>query len=95
MTGEKVEKIYKYQLVEGSVTGIWLPPEAKALHVAEQNGMLTLWVQVPQDIDSHPTNRNFHAIPTGFMDVPENSSHVGTVVMVSGMVWHIYEEEND
>lgn len=38
-----------------------------------------------------PQRRTFHVIATGFDDVPEGATYVGTI-HVEWTVWHIYEE---
>ena len=57
----------------------------RLLHVAEQNGNLTLWY-----IASN-TKYKFEivVVPTGYAEVPVGQ-YLGTTVMTDGLVWHTF-----
>lgn len=83
--------IYKYELAITNVQNISMPDVASPLAVAEQNGRLMLWAAV--DPTTPPRDRRFRIIGTGHPISDENDwLHLGTVVMSSGLVWHVCQE---
>jgi len=80
--------IYKYDLFIG-YNSLYLPDGYKVLHVAEQYGSLTMWVE--QSIQNSPSYRTFNVHGTGHQIPDDNAVHVGTALMSSGLVWHVYE----
>ena len=67
----------------------------KVVHVHEQGGHPTIWVEAELDEDHSfkPTvPRTFTAIPTGAPFESGSAWHVGTV-FIDWMVWHVYEGE--
>ena len=81
--------IYKYQLT-GTDT-LNLREGSKALHVGEQDGKLFLWATV--DNSAEPMPLTFVTIPTG-ANAPSDYTHIGTVQMSDGLVWHVFQTKN-
>ncbi len=80
--------IWKFVLTE-PVTEIELPATARVLHVAAQDEMPTMWVQVP--LDEPKVKRTFIGVPTGGV-VEDGATYCGTSTGVDGWkVVHIYE----
>ena len=84
-------RIYKYEFEPDDHVDIQLPQGARILHVAEQNpGRLTIWAEGAEGGDSETVPVRLlvrgtgHAAPTLLFD------HFGTVLMRSGLVWHVY-----
>ena len=85
-----MKTVLKYQLSHNGRTGISLPANAKLLHVANQQGLIQLWVCV--DSNGMWTVRDFLCVYTGFDVVPENAVYVGTAISADGSsVTHVYE----
>ena len=82
--------IFKYDLMIG-YNSLCLPERSKVIHVAEQYGNLTMWVEQP--VVTHEPNKNyiFNVHGTGHFLIDNNAVHVGTALMSSGLVWHVYE----
>jgi hypothetical protein len=80
--------IYKYDLMIG-YNSLYLADGYKVLHVAEQYGNLTMWVD--QTIGNSASYRTFNVYGTGHPIPDDNAVHVGTALMSSGLVWHVYE----
>lgn len=85
-----MRNIFKYDLMIGYNT-LYLPERSKVIHVAEQYGNLTMWVEQP--VATHEPNRNYTYVVhgTGQFVNDNNAVHVGTALMSSGLVWHVYE----
>jgi hypothetical protein len=81
--------IYKYELMLG-YNSIWLPAGYKVLKIAEQHGNLTMWVE--QDSSYPASNVVFNVYGTGYSIPNPNAVHVGSELMESGLVWHVYAE---
>ena len=79
--------IYKYPLMIG-YNCMNLPRGAKILHVADQCGVLTMWVEQPAFVDLEI--RNFVVRATGEQFHNRNTTHLGTAISDS-FVWHLYE----
>lgn len=60
----------------------------KALHVAEQDGVPTIWYETVYDIIV-PVEVTFRVVPTGGY-IPDHSEYVGTA-FCGALVWHIYQ----
>jgi len=82
-----MRSIYKYQLITG-YNSIYLPEGYKVLKVAEQDGFLTMWVE--QDSTRPARNIVFNVYGTGYGIPNAYATHVGTEIMESGLVWHVY-----
>ena len=86
-------KIYKYVLVITDNQIVELPIDSKIIHVAEQSGKLCIWVEIySNSSESRSEPRTILSKGTG----PEyeedgREEHIGTVLMSSGLVWHVYE----
>lgn len=67
----------------------------KIIHVEQGrngSGRIDIWFEVDiHEFNAGNNARNFKIIGTSHV-VPEGYTHVGTVVMRDGLVWHIYQE---
>ena len=82
--------IYKY-VIDAPGKDITLPPGARVVHTAMQNGSPHIWVEqtlLPSDGTYSPP-RVFTIVGTG-QAIPEGADYVGTVHQ-QPYVWHIYE----
>ena len=84
--------IHKARTYRGSNA---LPARAHILHVDEQDGELTVWYAVPKaDSIVSATTRTLHVYGTGYAILPSMfRTHVGTVCMSSGLVWHVFDPD--
>ena len=83
--GSKV--IYKYHFKYYHKNVIELPRGAKILHIGTQGDGNFMWALVDPNLPSD--DKVFYCIPTGG-NVPELSTHAGSVVEESGHVWHYF-----
>ena len=83
--------IYKYQFsaVANGELNLSLPEKSRVIHVGKQDELVTLWIE--QDNSHLQERREFQIVGTGFETIRINWEHVGTVLMDSGLVWHVYE----
>ena len=81
--------IFKYDLIIG-YNSLYLPDGYKVVHVAEQYGNLTMWVEQP-DMQHSASAHTFQVYGTGHQISDDRAVHVGTALMTSGLVWHVYE----
>lgn len=81
--------IHKYVLNQGpyAKTTIQLPDNFLVLYVTDQHGELTIWVELDPEEEKIP--HTFYVLPTGGEIFP-SMDHVGSVLMSSGLVWHVY-----
>lgn len=78
--------VHKFPLPEEEVT-IRLPGnDWKVVHVGEQHGVITVWVELDPAFVRKPVT--FYSIFTG-VALPENIQHVGSLT-TGTLVWHIY-----
>lgn len=88
-----MKKIYKYELKITSKQSLRLPADYSILAVAEQNGKLCAWICVNPDL---PATKmlNLHIFGTDHpIDQDMNLLHIDTILMTSGLVWHIFQED--
>jgi len=81
--------VYKYAVPvsAGRRHPISVSTDARLLHVAEQHGEPTLWLETdPYEVQE---TREFQVIGTGWQ-VPEQTAYVGTA-HCGAFVWHVYE----
>ena len=88
-------KIYKYELditdYQNIDVGGAMPT---ILSVKEQDGKLMMWVQLEEDYPG-TFNLDIDIIGTGNPYEPRlQSEFVDTVIMTSGMEWHIFAKKN-
>ena len=82
--------IYRVNVRLHSATYHEMPEDAKIIHVGEQGGEVYLWYEF--DIYAPLVTRRFGVLPTGCAEVDKDTYvHRGTVIMQSGLVWHVYE----
>ncbi len=79
--------IYKYAVSVGGATLIYIPIGATIVHVAEQDGIPTLWAKV--NTNAPLEYRSFVCIGTGQM-VPNEGKYIGTA-HCGRFVWHMFE----
>lgn len=77
--------IYKWGPIEFGGTTI----KGRVVHVNSQNGDVFVWTEQELDINIKYLERYVKIHPTG---VEYTGKHLGTVVMPSGLVWHVIEE---
>ena len=80
--------IYKYDLMLG-YNSLYLPDGYKVIHVGEKYGNLIMWVE--QDATKPGIYCYFNVYGTGQQIPDDRAMHVGTALMNSGLVWHVYE----
>jgi hypothetical protein len=85
-------KVFKYPLTFDSVSVVSMIVDAKVIHVASQNGVVTLWAIVPNSAFVEP--RRFRILGTGHeLPLEIALEHVGSCLDGS-FVWHVFEELN-
>ena len=87
--------IRKFPIAISNYQHVELPQSAKILKAAEQDGLLYIWVLLdPNDKDLF--SREIRVYGTG-NNIPAPDpllSHIDTVLMSDGLVWHVFEEVN-
>ena len=82
-------RVWKYQLdLTARAQSLGMPTDAEVVHVQEQNGLPTLWVQV--NVDEPLVVRTFCIFATGEDIAPAFTRYIGTV-HIEWTVWHVYE----
>lgn len=86
-------KIYKYQLNYGLNT-VLLPKGAKILSYGTTGATCVFWVDVdPEEVEASP--HRFFVAFTG-RNLPElDMDHKATVVLLSGIVCHVFQIKDD
>lgn len=82
--------IYKYPIgVSDGITPVRGSVHDKVILVDQQNGQLTVWMEVETEVSPMDIRRfDFFIRGTGH-PIPDGAEHVGSVVMVP-FVWHVY-----
>lgn len=84
-----MKKVFKYPLPD-VVTKIQMPAGSKFIAVALQNGMPTVWAEVPNSWEGYE-ERTVEAFGTGHL-IPADAIYLGTVLTMSdSLVLHFYE----
>lgn len=83
-----MSEVWKYRLVIDDEQEIEMPKDAELLHVAEQHGRIALWALVIPT--GQPTAKRVIVI-RGTGDPFWTQPYVGTVLMESGLVWHVFD----
>jgi hypothetical protein len=81
--------VYKYGLNPG-YNSFSVPYDSKIVHVDEQYGQLYAWIEVNSD-QVPGYLRQFNVYGTGHYITNVGDTHIASVVMTSGLVWHVYE----
>jgi hypothetical protein len=85
--------IHKYHLNGGSPQ-ISLPTGAKLLHVGEQSDSIVIWAKV--NTENETEERNFVVYGTGHqIDPNEAIKYIGTVQLSYGLVFHVFELDQE
>ena len=77
--------IYKY----GPIGFDGIDIKGLAVHVGLQNDDVFVWTEQEVDINMRYRNRTVKLYPTGLQF---KGDYIGTVVMPSGLVWHVIED---
>ena len=84
-----MRNVYKFQFEAPHLAIVTrLPAVATVVHVGEQEGKITVWIEFPMVAPC--VNRRFIVAGTGD-PVFDDLLHVGTVQMSNGLVWHVYQ----
>ena len=90
-----MKTIYKYDLKITDEQFVEIAGFHSFLKVAEQNGNLCLWCIVDTGI-KHIYTAEINIVGTGtpvkFKTKIKHTSHLGSVVMSNGLVWHIFAD---
>ena len=82
--------VWRYDVAPLTTQHIQMPTGAQVLKVAEHpRGEISLWVLV--DAHAGRETREFTVAGTGWEIVADDPSHLGSVVMSDGLVFHIFE----
>lgn len=76
--------IYKYGPIGFDGTTI----KGQVVHVGLQNDEIFVWTHQELDINIRYLDRTVRIYPTG---LPFKGTYLGTVVIPSGLVWHVVE----
>jgi hypothetical protein len=79
--------IHKYTLVPGQDTRLSLPADSDIIHVANQHGLLTMWID--HDLSLKSATRTFTLVGTGH-PITSDLIYMGTA-HCDPFVWHVYE----
>lgn len=82
--------IHKYPLRTGAVNKIDLTGFFNVLHIGDQNGNLTMWVE--EHIGQAKQIRHFQVYGTGH-ELTGQDHYCGTA-QINGNVWHVYQKGN-
>ena len=84
------ELIYKYPITSPkTIVALKMPVGAEIIHVAEQNGLLTLWAII--NLGAEVEDRHIVIHGTGAPFAGSESDFIGTAIMRNGNVWHLFE----
>lgn len=78
-------------LPQDGVASVHMDVTGKPLCVQLQNGVRTLWFE-SEKAPLQTADRYFYVLPTGFGEIPDDATYVGTVQDAEGFVWHVYEK---
>jgi len=90
-----MRKIWKFPVELNSVLDqameftIDMPDGATLLHVGVQNGQACLWAEINPDAPKKPYL--FYSVGTGHGSVPEDGAYLGTAILPTGFVFHVYK----
>ena len=79
--------VWKYLLHVASQQFIDIPIDAKPVLLDTQDNQICLWAEL--DPTQEKTQRKIFCVSTGG-NVPENTTHIGSVVLPDTTVWHYY-----
>jgi len=72
---------------------VTIPALGKILTVGVPLDCISIWVEV--DIEAPKVERTFYVFWTGQEIPPLRLNYLGTVTTKNGLVWHVFEEENE
>jgi hypothetical protein len=74
-----------------STTVQHIPERARLLHIAQQDGSIALWYEIP-DPDAPKVQHGFQLFGTGTGPIGDHLDYVGTTLHADGqLVLHVYE----
>lgn len=83
-----MRKVFKYSL-DTRVRDVLMPVGAEVISAEAIDGSIYMWAVVDPDARVEP--RRFYVLATGEVLPDAQLKHVGTVVTVSGYVYHVFE----
>ena len=85
-------KIFKYRVNDEQI--VEMPVSARIIHCDLQGDKVTLWAEVPVDVEHHEMDIfECKIVGTGWEIDVEKFKHINTVITNNlGLVWHIYIE---
>ena len=83
--------IYKYCLSLIGRQEIDLPMASKFVHLGEQDGEIFVWMEVYKK-EEVTIRVPFFIFGTGHL-IPDGITHISTIQMANGYVWHLYVED--
>lgn len=86
----KMKIIYKYEIELCGETYIKLPNGYKILSFQKQFNEMFIWVEIDTDNISNCLSTKFILIGTGYNIPTDAHEYIGTVVMPTMLVWHLY-----
>lgn len=96
---KKLKTIWKFDISLAKVKhAVEMPLHAKIVHVGMKPQdtqswgtipVFSIWAEVETETSLRKT-RTFYIVGTGH-EIPDQSQHIGTMVMNDSYVWHIYE----
>ncbi len=82
--------VWRYNITSAGQLRIQLPADAEVLHVAEHpRDEISLWALVDEQAAHEP--REFVIVGTGWPIQHDQLQHIGSVVLRSGFVYHVFE----
>jgi hypothetical protein len=87
-------RVFKYTLEPERRQLVMLPRDAVPIHVANQNDMLCMWVEIPtvSRLARNPVPRIFVVVTTGDQFHAEGKKYIGSAELGEWFVAHVYEQ---
>lgn len=90
-----MQTIYKYELKITDDQTIELTSDYQILKVAEQNGTLYLWAIIDPHGFKYPVKIRIFGTGDTFLRLEDEFlSHLGSVLMSNGFVWHVFQVDH-
>lgn len=83
--------IHKYKLAATAEQILEMPPGARLLSVGEADGRLCLWALVENGPSTDRRRIIMHGPASPVKPETMARPHLGTVVLRSGFVWHVFD----
>jgi len=87
--------VFKYLLPPpGNFVTLHLPASYEVVHAGEQDGRVHMWMLVdPREVVQ--SSVEFIVVGTGWNQIKPWWFHIQTVCMSDGMVWHVFQIDNN